>query len=531
MKLKTMICSGLVACSLLATSCADQLDIEKKGNVGDPAQFYKTDSDAEQAVTTVYSKWNGMSSRLFFTLDMLSDDIWCGGSNSGDQPDAHYINEYRFGTDNSTVEGIFSSLYSIIYYANLVIENVTPDSDVRKRCVAEAYFFRGWANFYLGALWGTPPLVTHTLENGQYAQTNSEEGVVLRQASTDFQTAIDMNILPSKTGLNDNTTGVRITQETAYAFLGKSLLFEGRNSEAAAALDEVINSGLYDLYPGEYGDIHKPIAEFCCESILENNQVDDPNTAWSFQTYVHVWRGWRNDQLSWTTLNPAYADVTSGYGFDNPRKSLYDAFKAYNQAGGGDDYRLDQTIKTLDFLRDEMNLTPIRTMHGNEGYFNWKLRALNEEIITNMGGWNILVSTNWRFMRYAEVLLLAAEANLDTNPGKALEYINKVRNRAHLTPLASVTLNDIKQEKRFELCFEGTRFMDLVRWGDAATVLADQGKQVPYYDNSTNTIVIEYENPGAGFVAGQHELLPIPAKELLLNSNIHQNPGWSGSAE
>lgn len=526
MKMKYKITTLLlVAAGLLLGSCEDQLDIQKKGNYGGEENFYKTDDDAIQAVTTVYSSWNGASSGLFFMLDMLGDDIWCGGSNKGDQNDAHNINEYNFGSDNGTIKTSFTDLYTIIYNANLVIERVTPDTETKKRCIAEAYFFRGWANLYLGSLWGTPPLVNHTLASGEYAQGNSEEGAVLAQASADFKAAIDMNALPSKTGKDDKTTSIRITKECAYAFYGKSLLFEGKKAEAAAALDEVINSGLYDLYSGDYGDIHKLVGEFNCESVLENNQVDDATTAWSFMTYVHVWRGWRNDKLSWSSLSSDYSNVTSGYGFCNPKKSLYDAFKAYDAAGGGNDYRLDQSIKTLDFLRDKMNLTQTGIMHGNEGYFNWKMRAQKDEIITDMGGWNVLVNTNWRFMRYAEVLLLAAEANLETNNAKALTYINKVRERAKLNDLTSVTLDDIKKERRFELCFEGTRFIDLVRWGDAATALCDQGKQVMCLQTDGTTDV-EYKNASAGFVAGKHERLPIPATEILLNSNIKQNPGW-----
>lgn len=271
---------------------------------------------------------------------------------------------------------------------------------------------------------------------------NSEEGALLAQASADFKQAIDLDILPSKSSKDDATTPIRITQECAKAFYGKSLLFEGKNSEAADVLDEVINSGLYDLYQGDYGDLLKLPAEFCCESVLENNQVDDANTAWSFMTYVQVWRGWRTDKLSFSSLNSAYSDLGSGYGFVNPRKDLYDAFKAHNVAGGGDDYRLDQSIKTLQFLNDEIGLSVTGIMHGNEGYFNWKMRAKTEDLVIDMGGWNVCVNTNWRFMRYAEVLLLAAEANLDIDNGKALDYINRVRSRARLTDLPSVTLGE-----------------------------------------------------------------------------------------
>jgi tetratricopeptide (TPR) repeat protein len=518
----------VLAVGLLFGACIDELDIQKKGNYGGEENFYKTDDDAVQAITTVYSAWNSASSGLFYMLDMLGDDIWCGGGTRGDQVDAQNMNEYRYGTDNSTVKSSFSSLYGIIYNANLVIERVTPDTEVRKRCVAEAYFFRGWANLYLGSLWGTAPLVDRLLTSGEYAQGNSEEGALLAQASADFKAAIDLNALPSKLSKDDKTTVIRVTQEAAYAFYGKSLLFEGKKDEAGKALDKVINSKLYDFYEGEYGNIHKLEAEFSCESILENNQVDDANTAWSFMTYVHVWRGWRNDKLSFSKIKDEYSSIASGYGFFNPRKKLYEAFKAYNVAGGGNDYRLDQSIKTLEFLKNDMGLSVTGIMHGNEGYFNWKMRALKDELVIDMGGWNVCVNTNWRFMRYSEVLLLAAEAYLESDNGKALGYINQVRNRAKLNLLSSVTLDDIKQERRFELCFEGTRFIDLVRWGDAAAVLADQGKEVMCL-NTDGTVSVEYVTPTAGFVKGKHERLPIPATEILLNENIKQNPGWSAA--
>ena len=369
MKIKIYALS-LLATSILFSACLNELDIQKKGNYGGEENFYKTDNDAIQAVTTVYSAWNGASSGLFFMLDMLADDVWCGGGTRGDQVDAQNINEYRYGTDNSLIKSSFSSLYTIIYNANLVIERVTPDTEVRKRCVAEAYFFRGWANLYLGSLWGSAPLVDCILSPGEYSQGNSEPGALLRQASTDFKTAIDMNILPSKTSQDDKSTVVRVTKETAYAFYGKSLLFEDNKVEAAKALDQVINSNLYDLYQGNFGNILKLSTEFCCESVLENNQVDDPNTAWSFMTYVHVWRGWRTDKLSFSSLNQQYSDVTSGYGFFNPRKQLYDDFKSHNAIGGGNNYSLDNSINTAEFIKNDMGLSIPGIIHGNEGNFN-----------------------------------------------------------------------------------------------------------------------------------------------------------------
>ena len=127
-------------------------------------------------------------------------------------------------------------------------------------------------------------------------------------------------------------------------------------------------------------------------------------------------------------------------------------------------------------------------------------------------------------MRYAEVLLMAAEAQLQAgNTAKALEYMNMVRTRAKEEPLTDVSLNDIKTEKRLELCNEGVRYQDLVRWGDAKTALGNQGKDVPAFTG--DQVQWNWHNDKYGF-QDKNSLLPIPLKELELNPNMKPNAGW-----
>ena len=104
-----------------------------------------------------------------------------------------------------------------------------------------------------------------------------------------------------------------------------------------------------------------------------------------------------------------------------------------------------------------------------------------------------------------------------------LKDINEIRIRAKETPLTSVTLDDIKTEKRLELCLESTRFQDLVRWGDAKKALGSQGKEIPNY--SSKGVSWDFSNSTFGF-QDKHMLLPIPLKERELNPNIQQNTGW-----
>jgi hypothetical protein len=171
-----------------------------------------------------------------------------------------------------------------------------------------------------------------------------------------------------------------------------------------------------------------------------------------------------------------------------------------------------------------VEIQPGASIYGSEGYFFWKNQAYKEDCATDMSYFQVGQFIDLKVMRYAEVLLLAAEAHLQAgNAAKATEYMNMVRTRAQETPLTTVTLNDIKTEKRLELCNEGVRYQDLVRWGDAKTAMANQGKDVPAYTGSD--VQWNWHNSKYGF-QDKNALLPIPLKELELNPNMKQNPGW-----
>ena len=124
--------------------------------------------------------------------------------------------------------------------------------------------------------------------------------------------------------------------------------------------------------------------------------------------------------------------------------------------------------------------------------------------ITSESGpeWNF--ETNERMIRYADVLLMCAEAYLQSGTGDPLSLVNQVRERAMLDPLGSVTMEDIKLERRLELAMEGHRFFDLVRWGDASSELGE-----------------------LGFEQGKHEVLPIPQSEIdNSNGELEQNDNY-----
>ena len=194
---------------------------------------------------------------------------------------------------------------------------------------------------------------------------------------------------------------------------------------------------------------------------------------------------------------------------------------------GKDGLRLNQTMKTSAQLEQELGLKIQGIFYGVEDLFMWKWRAGFDT--QNWGGYGAMSYTNnYRWMRLAEVYLLAAEAYVQSNNGKATEYLNCVRRRAGEPDLASCTLADIQIEKRCELCGEGVRYQDIQRWGIAKDLLAKQGEKIPstgpdgvIWDTKSNNDPSKY-----GYKTGKHEFLPIPFKEIKMNENIKQNPGW-----
>lgn len=559
MKRKILSILLVLAACLPFVACEDELDIEKKGSMGDQDTYYVTDEAAEAAISSAYYYWFYNYNGLTFTANMLSDDIYCGGSDAGDDVAYHDLNNYNFDSENTRIESDYADLYRLIYSANLVIEKVgnfsdaNPETAVKRRCVAEAYFFRGFAHFWLAAFWGNAPVVTIVLDPKDCQVKNSQPGECMEQAAKDIKHAIDMNALKTKSGPEDKSVMAYVTHEAAKAMLGKVYMFQEKWGDAAKVLEEVITSQKYDLYRGQYQDIIKSATNWSCEGVLETQAPSDATdqVKWAFMTYICISPGWRNDAFNWNGLNgivgvdengdlitgrrPGYEDFNiSGYGFCNPRKGAYDAFV---QCEGASGYRLNSVIKTSDFVQNDMKLKLIKYLHGHDQYFNWKNRFLISDMVHDNGGWNIFCQTTGRYMRYAEVLLNAAESHFRAgNAGRAKELVNEVRDRAQATPYPSVTLEQIKLERRCELYNEHNRWFDLVRWGEAANVLKDQGKitlnLVAQEDPNNSkkqiwsTVEDASSNPKFGFRAGVNERLPYPAKECRLNPNVKQNPGY-----
>ncbi len=523
-KYLSLIIGGLLTLSL--TSCEDKLDIAQKG-VLDYSFYYQTDEQAEAASNALYIQLKGTYYNYTMLKNALSDDVWAGGGGRNDNAELEGCNEFSFGSDQSFIRGVWESYYSLIYKANVILGHIEPDSDIKKMAHAEAKFFRAFAYFDLISMWGEVPLVDRELNPDEYQMSKSSKEELWALVEKDLTESINSGYLQEKEDVNDNTTW-RITKQVAQTVLGKAYLWQEKYADAASVFNEVRKSGKYALYKGNYEDLLTYKAERSTESMLESNRILDTSNPFDEFGFYNVMNHWRMDNLEATS--PKFNDYKdTGWGFMVPQKNLYDAFVAEEGVNG---YRLNHTLKTY----AQMNDLGVKLQKGktiiNEGVFMWKRRFTSAEApITFWCSFN-----NYRWMRYAEVLLLAAEANLMAgNQSEADACLNEVRTRARL-PFKTANLDAVKLEKRLELCSEYTRYQDIIRWKDAEALLKNQGSVTPLLTNKATSlsepdnVVVEYRqyntDPNRYGFKSRHNLLPIPATEMRLNPNMVQNEGW-----
>ncbi len=512
MKLKKYIYGLFLISIFVFPGCDDYMDTTQMG-VTSQDDFYNTDTEATQALYAIYDKMQSGDLNTFRFKTVLSDDALAGGGGRGDNVDSENLNEYTYGTNNGILRSMFSKYYQIIYTANLLINNVeNADTPVKQVAIAEAKTLRAYAYFELVSQWGPVPLITTPLNPDEYAQPNSTVEALWAQIETDLSEAIPN--LPLKSAQSD-AQKANVSKGTAQAWLGKAYLYQEKYDEAAAQFDAVIASGEYDLEP-DFSTVTRESSEFGIESVFEISYAKDISSVTEC-TWIVAFCGPRSPFFKAGTTGIS----ETGWGSINPSQSLYNAY-----IEAGDVVRRKATIMSEEELINDFGGS--FRIDGNLPYANYGLiRLKHGAYVAETPGeaYHTIGGVNFRITRYSDVLLMAAEAynrKSAPNDNKALEYINKVRARVDmpaLTVTGDALFEAIKKERRLELAFEFVRYQDLIRWGDAANVLAEQGREIPKGDGTN------FEFPEAGFKT-KHWLLPFPEDEMMVNPNIVQNPGW-----
>lgn len=504
--MKNLFINTSIVClvALVMTSgCKKFLEQEVPGAFAEQ-DFYKTDLDAIQAVTATYdmmqAHYNTNWGSIYMIKLLLSDDSNAGGSDAGDQPGYQTIDNYNFDATNDKIRDAWRMCYFTIYRANKVINRTLPETDLRKRLIAEAKFLRAYNYFELVSLWGDVPLVLDDIPPAEYTSTGRKpKEEVYTQIQKDLTEAIADLPLKSSYPVADQ---FRVSKGSAQALLGKALLYQQKWSEAAAQFEIVITSNQYSLAPS-VGAAFSREHEFGPESLFEiaytnGRSYDWGNFPWDWQPESNIHVQLMGPRGDYYTKAPADS-LIAGWGFNLPKQKLWDAFIA-----AGDVNRRTQSIMSEAELKAAGGNWTNPTAYDYEGFFQRKYGSFDSQTGGPISELNY--GTNWRHLRYADVLLMAAEAyNKSSNDSKARDYLNEVRDRAGLADVnASGTglFDAIVKERQLELAFEGYRYTDLVRWGLASQELGPLG----YQDS-------------------KHSLLPIPDFDVN-TASLSQNPNY-----
>lgn len=598
-----------LAAGVAFTSCEDKLDIEQKGVVNID-NFYKTDADCEKALTSAYEFFliQTMGRTTFgpgiYTPNKVmanhpGDDILYAGGNYGDHEFGGSLNEFRYKHTPEAINCMYKGLYSSIYYCNLLLDNVGPNasSSFMKQAVAEARVLRAYDYFLLACYWGQPPFVDHQLPaDALPANSTMSQKEYFKWVASECEAAY--GDLTERKDKSDKAGAYRVTKGFADALAGKAYLFAEDYASAKTALKRVVDSGKYDLVPGsQFANLFHVEGDGNEEKVFEMNmEFNTAVGAWSMGSgngaFQHsTWMEancfcWREGHMQTSPIN-SYNGGLGGWGSIGIPEWYGDAF----EANDGDSYRRKATIINVEdafFLTEEARseglkynnealnaMTPEQLSQSNEvgikeldqGFYGnsfwlpFKHLARATDMTDGGGshGGNLRLN-NIIVMRYAEVLLNYAEACIQTgDQATALQILNKIQERAGSAHKSTeATMDELKNEKLWEMWFEGCRFQDVLRWGDAPSGdmtakarLAQAGSAVPHlYDvkfrpvKSTDENVVwldgkygkrfyivhthEAKDAGfkVGFREGLHNLFPYPSDALDQNPNLKNNPGW-----
>ena len=492
--------SALALSGLLATACQKDLLDRENPNAPLTTNFFQTPNDAVRAVTACYDVFHfeGSYGRwIHFDYDLRSDEgfsqsPWTDLANST----RFIILDYNF----PTVSSVWTEAYRGVYRCNQVLNNVPAidfagDEGLKTRLLGEAHFVRALYYWNLVTLWGNVPLITEGVD----ATSREPQGTV--QQGWDFimadLTAAEASLPLSYTG---NDIG-RATKGAAQTLMGKVYMQQRQWAEAQAQFTKVIESKQYELVP-DYLDNFNVAGENNKESIFEIG-------------FTGELQGDGQD-VSGSSLGGQRAQFFGargvGWSDGQPRRWLYGEFNEKTTEGEPDPRR-DVTLLSNHLLVYGQTYAQRKYPDTTEVFW----RKYQNDRTRNFE--NYFSPIDFRVMRYADVLLMQAEAlNEQGRPADAIPLINQVRARVKLAPLTgSYTQADMKKqilhERVTELAGENTRWTDLQRSG----LLDDQA--------GVNSITAR-DSDFANFVVGKSIYLPIPRTDVVLDPNLKQNPGW-----
>lgn len=504
MKIRYIIPIAIMAGLTTLVGCSEEWlgDINQKGLILED-NYYQNETEAFSGLVAVYDVlgWDNFVGRIA-GLNSASDDHFAGGGNSTDVNEIQVWSNYTLTATLGPSGEYWRKGFSGVFRANVLLQKlpgVPMDETKKTRFTAEAQALRAYFYFDLVRFFKNVPLMTEPLSPDDfYTVTQSAPEAVFALIESDLLAAIPN--LPTTVPVA--TDGGRLTQGAARALLGRVYLWEGKFSESAAQLEQVngtpgsVSPYGYQLL-ANFADLWNPDNKFNSESILEIVHTGKAN--WGDWGNIPGSEGFLLNQMvgprGYNPISASAPDYISGYSFNTITESLFNAYS-------NSDSRKNATIANL----KQMQIDGIATYepgYADTGYFLEKFAGRQSHRHTGGGNFELNWGQDTYEIRLADTYLMEAEALVrgGGNTARAQALLDAVRTRAGM-PSIPATDDNIFNERRLELAGEGQRWFDLVRTGRAAAALSDRG-----------------------FIAGKHEILPIPQSDLN-NTQLHQNPNY-----
>ncbi len=476
----------------LLSSCNDFLDINPEGDMANQDVDYTKRENMFLSVSNAYASMrSGLAHGLpyFGMLEITSDDA-DKGSEANDGPDMKAMDNFTYNPGTEAVNNYWVGQYNVASAANnaiftlpnfIPILNTETDQKDYNCMMGESRFIRAYAYFNLVRAYGGVPIIDTLMTSEQLAQQPRKTvDQVYSFIHEDLNYAVG-NIYES---YNKKDWAGRITKYSAMALKAKVLMYQSQWDSVAYYTDQIIESRKFGLLPTLY-EVFRPDGENSRESLFEiqasliGKTDGTPGTAAPTIEEYGYYQGPRGNEPS----------NMQGWGFKVPSNALINFL---NQRGDNERYKATVMVRGTKTIEGDS----IKTKCTNP-YYNMKTYTPSSYNKWSFNGYSF--DYNIRVIRYAEVLLMNAEAKIHTG-GDAATPLNEVRDRAKLTAIDAPTLQDVYDERRAELALEENRFYDLVRTGQAPVVLGP-----------------------LGFITGKHELFPIPQRQRDLNPSLTQN--------
>lgn len=494
----------LIAIVILVTivSCSEEyLEVDPEG-VFLSDSYYLNEDQAKTGIIAAYDlmrKNSGGFENMITMMNAGSDDHYAGGGNATDGAGIQSFSNYTLN-EFELPKSFWDDFYRGIFRSNMMIQklpDVPMNENLKARFMAESKALRGYYHFNVVRLFKNVPLFTEPVSPAEMYE-------VLQAAPEDVYNQIEADLLDAipdlPNALNADELG-RLTQGAARAILGKVYLEQGKNALAAEQFAAVNgNPGSTSPYGykllDNFNDLWQIDNKYNTESILEVAHTNLAQTGWG-QNYGDTDEGNLVNTMVGPRgfvdldLNDDIPNYSSGWSFNPILPELYDLLK--------DDPRFEATVLDLKTL-SEQGKVQYSPGYQDTGYFLKKFAPTSDEETDLLGDMWLNHRQNSYVIRLADTYLLEAEA-LNGTGARAQALLDAVRSRVGL-PSIPVSMNAVLAERRLELAGEGHRWFDLRRNGLLQSKLADRG-----------------------FIAGTHEIFPIPFKELE-NTKLVQNPNY-----